>query len=49
MDWASSKTAHLLDDAHRNRGMDGMVYAVQHAEMIDKIRRLYIVVIQVSN
>ncbi|MEZ4666448.1 MAG: hypothetical protein R3E39_00775 [Anaerolineae bacterium] len=43
------KRLHLLDDARRKRGMDGMVYAVQPAEVIDMMRRYDVAVIQESN
>jgi hypothetical protein len=42
------KRLHLLDDTRRKRGMDGMVYAVQPAEVIDMMRRYDVAVIQES-
>jgi hypothetical protein len=39
------KRLHLLDDARRKRGMDGMIYAIQPAEVIDMMRRYDVVVI----
>ena len=43
------KRLHLLDDARRERGMDGMVYAVQPTEVMDMMRRYDVAVIQESN
>jgi hypothetical protein len=40
------KRLHLLDDARRKRGMDGMIYAVQPMEVIDMMRRYDIAVIR---
>jgi hypothetical protein len=42
------KRLHLLDDARRKRAVDGMVYAVQPAEVIDMMRRYDVAVIQES-
>jgi hypothetical protein len=43
------KRLHLLDDARRKRGMDGMVYAVQPIEVMDMMRRYEVAVIQEFN
>jgi hypothetical protein len=43
------KRLHLLDDARRKRGMDGMVYAVQPAEVMDMMRRYDVAVIRETN
>jgi hypothetical protein len=43
------KRLHLLDDARRKRGMDGMVYAVQPTEVSDMMRRYDVAIIQESN
>jgi len=43
------KRLHLLDDARRKRGMDGMTYAVQPAEVMDMMRRYDVVMIRESN
>ena len=40
------KRLHLLDDARRKRGMDGMMYAVQPIEVIDMMRRYDVAVIR---
>ena len=39
------KRLHLLDDARRKRGMDGMTYAIQPTEVIDMMRRYDVAVI----
>jgi DNA primase len=43
------KRLHLLDDARRKRGMDGMTYAVQPIEVIDMMRRYEVAVIRETN
>ena len=40
------KRLHLLDDARRKRGMDGMVYAVQPVEVMDMVRCHDVAIIQ---
>jgi len=40
------KRLHLLDDARRKRGMDGMTYAVQPVEVMDMMRRYDVAVIR---
>jgi hypothetical protein len=42
------KRLHLLDDARRKRGMDGMAYAIQPTEVIDMMRRYEVAVIHES-
>jgi hypothetical protein len=39
------KRLHLLDDARRKRGMEGMTYAIQPIEVIDMMRRYEVAVI----
>ena len=39
------KRLHLLDEAGRKRGMDGMTYAVQPSEVIDMMRRYEVALI----
>jgi hypothetical protein len=39
------KPLHLLDDARRKRGMDGMVYAVHPTEVMDMMRRYEVALI----
>ena len=39
------KRLHLLDDAGRKRGMDGMTYAVQPIEVSDMMRRYDVAVV----
>ncbi|MEO8611030.1 MAG: hypothetical protein ABI690_24250, partial [Chloroflexota bacterium] len=43
------KRLHLLDDARRKRGMDGMTYAVQPAEVVDMMRRYDVAVLPESD
>ena len=43
------KRLHLLDDARRKRGMDGMMYAVQPIDVIDMMRRYEVAVIRETN
>ena len=43
------KRLHLLDDAPRKRGMDGMIYAVEPVEVLDMMRRYNVAVIQESS
>lgn len=42
------KRLHLLDDARRKRGMDGVTYAVKPSEVLDMMRRYDVAVIRES-
>ncbi len=43
------KRLHLLDDARRKRGTDGIVYGIQPGEVLDMMRRYDVAVIQESS
>ncbi len=43
------KRLHLLDDAGRKRGMDGVTYAIQPLDVIDMMRRYDVAVVSESS
>ena len=42
------KRLHLLDEAGRKRGMDGMTYAVKSSDVIDMMRRYDVAIVYES-